>query len=118
MLSYGASFHVQKRFWTNILERCLQFHEKRRERPRSLSAGRVQNKWHKRAELPTRFEIQELDEDQLIVTTTDIWFAWPPAIANDPQALDTVSTNAGFNALFIEYAEIVEATFTMEFDRD
>ncbi len=75
------------------------------------------------ADIPTRFELVEIDDETLTVTTTDSWFAWPAEIANDPVALDTLIVdgaidNERFTALLIEYGEIVDATFTLEFDKN
>lgn len=73
-------------------------------------------------DLPVRFEVDgDISDRSMTLITTDAWFAWPPSIINDPNnPLDTIdfSNSAEANAFFSEYGEIVDATFTLEFDKE
>lgn len=67
--------------------------------------------------LVTDFTVKTVAETGLTLETTDLWFAWPPEITNDPVALDTIDTNEKFFALFDEYGVIAEMKFTMNFQK-
>lgn len=68
--------------------------------------------------LITEFTVKAVAETGLILETTDLWFAWPPEIASDPVALDTLDSNEDFFALFDEYGVIAPMTYTMNFQKD
>ncbi len=68
--------------------------------------------------IPTRFTVVEKAENSLTLETQDFWFAWSPALVSAGGA-DTITTSQGFDSLAdAGWLEVVEMTFTMEFDRD
>lgn len=73
-------------------------------------------------DLPVRFEVDgDISDRSMTLVTQDVWFAWPPSIINDPNnPLDTIDFNDPDegNAFFSEYGEIVEMTFTLEFEKE